>query len=490
MESKSKKYNFLEWYKSIIFDHELLKYYDVSGCYVILPRTYKMWEHIQNFLDKHFKSIGVDNVYFPLLISETNLSKESTHLEGFTPEVAWVTQTGNSPLNYKLAIRPTSECAIYPTLSEIIKSHIDLPLKWNQWCSVVRWEFNDPTPFIRSREFLWNEGHCAFSTKEEACENTLEMLEIYRKLYEDILRIPVIPGKKTTGEKFAGADDTYTLETYISDAGKAIQCATSHYLGQNFSKIFNIKYQIDGQDGHNDHVWQTSWGLTTRSIGTSIMTHGDDKGLVFPSTISEYQIIIVPIFKKNNFDKINEFCKAIENHYKQLLLRVHYDISDRRPGWKYNYWEAKGIPLRFEIGEREVDNASIICYCRSDNISKKTKHCAFMNDIEIYKLLSNYDENLFNKAKDQLNTAMVPIEKLSDIEDHINNNNHRLYFGSLCDNIECEKGIKQLKVKPLCRPLVQQYFIVRLSDISSWNKCLVCKNEIDKDSICLFSKSF
>ena len=491
MQNKSKINNFSEWYHSIVFDLDLLKYYDVSGCYIIMPRTYKMWEQIQNYLDKKFKLAGVDNVYFPMLISETNLSKETSHLEGFTPEVAWVTQTGNSRLSSRLAVRPTSECAFYPTFAEIIKSHCDLPLKWNQWCSVLRWEFNDPTPFIRSREFLWNEGHCVFATKEKAHENTLEMLEVYRRLYERVLRVPVIVGKKTTDEKFAGADDTYTLETYIPEAGRAIQCATSHSLGQNFSKIFGIKYQTDSKSGNTDFVWQTSWGLTTRSIGTTVMTHSDDKGLILPSMVAEYQIVIVPIFKKDTAQIVDDFCKLIENHYRAMSFKVYYDTSDNRPGWKYNHWEQRGVPLRFEIGKRDIDDASIMIYRRCDNISDKLKRPAFMNKTETAELLSNYDIKLFNKAKNALNSAMVSVTKLDDIQNNILNGNMNLYFGELCENIECEKAIKQLKIKPMCRPLDQNYYTGLLSELNPEyeKKCIVCKS-FTNDGICFFGRSF
>lgn len=491
MENKSKKNNFLEWYKSIVFNLDLLKYYDISGCYVIMPRTYKIWELVQKFLDEKFKSVNVDNVYFPMLLSETNLSKESSHLEGFTPEVAWVTQAGTSSLNCKLAIRPTSECAFYPTFAEIIRSHNDLPLKWNQWCSVLRWEFNDPTPFIRSREFLWNEGHCAFSTKEEACANALEMLGFYRELYEDILCVPVIMGKKTTGEKFAGADDTYTLETYIPDAGRGIQCATSHFLGQNFSKIFNIKYQTQG-DGHTEHAWQTSWGLTTRSIGTTIMVHSDDKGLVLPFSIAEYQIVIVPIFKKDNFLKIDEFCKEVANHYKDMSLRVHYDTSGNRPGWKYNYWEERGIPLRFEVGPKELDDRCVIVYCRTNEISNKFKRNAFMTKKDIMGYLSIHNNILFNKARKNLHDVTLCVKKIEDIDDNIKKNNNKLYVGYLCDKPECEETTKQLKIKPMCRPLNKdQINILTALELDSYeNKCIVCKDGTDTDGTCLFGRTF
>jgi prolyl-tRNA synthetase family I len=481
----SKKDTFAEWYKSIVFDLDLLKYYDVSGCYVMMPRAYKIWEHIQLFLDASFKSKGVENVYFPMLIPEGNLSRESAHLEGFTPEVAWVTQAGSSLLNCKLAIRPTSECAFYPTFSEIVKSHSDLPIKWNQWCSVLRWEFNDPTPFIRSREFLWNEGHCAFATREEANENAQGMLGVYRELYEDVLRVPTIPGEKTTGEKFAGADDTYTLETYIPDAGRSIQCATSHCLGQNFSKMFNIRYQAGGHNGQTEYAWQTSWGLTTRSIGAMIMVHSDDKGLILPSTVSEYQIVIVPVYKTSNCNQVSEFCERVIQHYKGMQFRVHYDAGNRRPGWKYNYWEERGIPLRLEIGQKEVDTSTAVVYCRGNHEFGKQKMPAFMSRGEVSELLSTHDSTIFKRAHENLNGSIMYIKNIGEIGENV----HKLYTGILCGNIECEGAIKQLKIKPMCRPFDQDRFKNMANDTG--NQCIVCKEVVTgENSICLFGRSF
>lgn len=485
MDQKSKKNNFSEWYRSIIFDLGLLKYYDISGCYIMLPQSYKIWEKIQKYLDEEFKLTGVENVYFPLLISETNLSRESGHLEGFMPEVAWVTHTNDKELDVKLAIRPTSECAFYPAYAEIIKKHSDLPLKWNQWCNVLRWEFKDPTPFIRSREFLWNEGHSVFTTKKEAYEDILVILQIYKKIYENILCVPVIIGKKTLGEKFPGADDTFTLETYVPDAGRAIQCATCHSLGQNFSRIFEIKYQTE--QGKTEYVWQTSWGMTTRAIGTTIMIHGNDNELILPSNIVEYQIVIVPIFKGDNFVKINDFCQKINNYYKNMNLRIYYDNSHNRPGWKFNYYETRGIPLRFEVGNKELNDEMVSIYCHNMGIKKYNKN-AFMDKEYINKLLKIYDDKLFDVATYNLRDSIVFVKNIEDIKQYIQNCNYKLYVGNLCENPECENKIKDLQIKPMCRPLDQEYYKKLYN--SDNNNCIICENNVENESICLFGRSF
>jgi len=475
------KNNFSEWYKHVVFDLDFLKYYDVSGCYVVMPKTYRIWEKIMEYINARFKEVGVENMYGPLLISEENLSKEKQHLEGFVPEVAWVTQAGESKLEKKLAIRPTSECALYPTFADIVRSHSDLPLKWNQWCSVLRWEFKDPTPFIRSREFLWNEGHCVFADKDSANNNALEMLEIYRQFYEKVLMVPVIAGRKTQGERFPGADETYTVETFIKEAGKSIQCATSHNLGQHFSKIFDIKYQT--QTKNTEHAWQTSWGLTTRAIGTTIMIHGDDRGHVFPSSICEYHIVIVPIIKKDTKEKVDLYCKDLVKKYKNDF-RIKYDDGDKRPGWKYNYWEQQGIPLRFEVGELDVKSNSFVVYRRDNNTKTKFDKDTTDNNV-IQDLLKEYDNNLYGKAFAKLTSSYKYIQSVDELKDF---NHNSVYFGSLCDNITCEETIKQIKIKPMCRPLDQSTF-VKLSQTDK-HDCMVCKNITANDNICLFGRSF
>jgi len=294
-----KNEDFSDWYIQTLLKAELIEYTDISGCNVFRPGCFAIWEMIQQWFDHEIKKIGVKNAYFPCFVSERSLSKESEFIKGFSPEVAWVTKAGDKDLNEKIAIRPTSETIMYPLFHKWIRSHRDLPLKLNQWCNVVRWEFKHPVPFLRGREFLWQEGHSAFATKEEADEEVLQILEIYRQVYEDLLAVPVIKGRKTEEEKFSGALYTTTVEAFIDSSGRAIQAATSHCLGQNFAKAFDIKFEGKDKDKEEkEFVWQNSWGLSTRSLGVTIMVHGDDNGLVLPPRVASIQIVVVPITTK------------------------------------------------------------------------------------------------------------------------------------------------------------------------------------------------
>lgn len=512
--TKNKRDGFSEWYQSVVFDNGLLKYYDVSGCYVMMPTTMKFWELIQSYLDSEFKKTRVENVYFPLLITERNLSREASHIEGFKAEVAWVTHsdtkeelemkeesetTEKTEKTNRLAIRPTSECAFYPTFNEVIKNHADMPLKWNQWCNVVRWEFSDPTPFIRSREFLWNEGHCAFATAEEADHNANEMIQIYKQFYKNFLSVPVFCGVKTSGERFGGAINTYTIETFISDAGKGIQCATSHNLGQNFSKMFDIRFQpnvSDGTSGNTQFVHQTSWGCTTRSIGTMIMTHGDDKGLILPSSIANYQIIIVPIYKKNTEQTILDYCLDVQlelqnrarDYYGRFdAYRIFIDRRNNKPGWKYNYWEEKGIPFRFEIGMEEVKSKSVVLYSR-DVAKKETFTVEYIKN-NLDNLFLKYNTNLYYSAFERIQHSLQLINSIDEIKEALEKSQSKLFYGNLCEEIECEKAIKQLKIKPLCRPDIESINKFHLKKQN--NECCVCKSSAsDGITLCLFSKGF
>jgi prolyl-tRNA synthetase len=302
--------NFAMWYTDVIVLSEMIAYYDISGCYILRPWSYKMWDLIQNWFNVEIEKLGVENCYFPLFVSQDRLEKEKDHVEGFAPEVAWVTKSGDGELAKPIAVRPTSETIMYPAFSDWIRSHRDLPLKLNQWSNVVRWEFKDPTPFLRSREFLWQEGHTAHVTYDDSQVMVRQALELYRRVYEELLAVPVVPGYKTEEEKFAGGHQTTTVEAYIAGSGRAIQGATSHNLGQNFGKMFDITFQDDG--GKTQTAWQTSWGLTTRSIGVMVMVHGDDTGLVLPPRISPLQAVIVPIVsKKMPFEVAKPYCESI-----------------------------------------------------------------------------------------------------------------------------------------------------------------------------------
>ena len=368
--SYSKATQFDDWYQHIITECKLIRYHDVSGCYVLLPNSYNIWEAIQNKLDTNFKLLGVKNTYFPMFVSYDCLQKEKEHLKDFAPEVAWVTGYGDienkgkltegrngnySELTNPVAIRPTSETIMYKHFPDIISTYNDLPLQYNQWCNVVRWEFKNPTPFIRSREFLWNEGHSAFETEKESDQEVLDIISLYQDTYEQLLCVPVIRGLKTEKEKFAGGSYTYTLEGFIPESGRGIQCCTAHSLGQNFSKMFGIEFQ--DKNGETKFVWQTSWGFTTRSIGVMLMTHGDDKGLILPPQVAHIQVVIIPIFKKKNKELLLKYTDKISKMFASTNVKIHIDTRNKHNiGWKYNYWETNGIPLRFEIGQKEMES--------------------------------------------------------------------------------------------------------------------------------------
>ena len=345
METK-KSENFSEWYTEVITKSEMIDYYDISGCYVLWEWSFGIWEKITEFLNNKIKSEGVKNVGFPLFVSKRSLEVEKNHIADFAPEVAWVTKSGTSDMQEPIAIRPTSETVMYPYFAKRIKSHRDLPVKVNQWCNVVRWEFKDPTPFLRTREFYWQEGHTAHATKEEAIKEVYAILDHYASVYEHLLAIPVIKGKKTEKEKFPGGDMTTTIEGFISENGRGIQAATSHFLGQNFSKMFDIVFS--NLDKKREYAYQNSWGFTTRSIGVMVMEHSDDKGLVLPPLVAPIQVIIIPCgITVNTSDadknKLLDAVNQLESELKTGGILVEQDSSDHNtPGWKFSHWELKG----------------------------------------------------------------------------------------------------------------------------------------------------
>lgn len=511
--TKDKTTEFSEWYTDVVIKTELLDYYPISGCYIMLPFSYKMWENIQQYVDIQLKSLGVDNVYFPLLIPETYLNKEQNHISGFTPEVVWVSKIGTTEQitaqptqpapaqptqsdqpaqqaqqaqqNIKLAIRPTSETAIYPTFANKIRTHADLPILWNQWTNVMRWEFSSATPFIRSREFLWQEGHCAFKNNFEMYENVKNILKIYKNTYEDFLSVPVIVGKKIESEKFAGADETFSIETFIPEANKSIQCATVHNLGKNFSKMFEIMYSTENNT--IDNPVQSSWGLTTRSIGTAIMTHSDNKGLVLSPYFAPIQIVIIPI----NFSKDVEMNEKIKEHsenlYKKLIknFRVKLDTSDRRPGWKYHHWETKGVSLRIEIGPKDIQNKTLTLVKRNDG-KKFTTNIDEFNDDYVNNLFTQIKQELFTDAsKNILSTRIYEKETI-----HEATNKKSLILVNLCNKLECDEYIRSLRIKPICRPICIETLNVNKFDHLNDKKlnCIVCNDECNMP--CYLGKTF
>jgi len=357
--------DFAQWYTDIVKKAELIDYTSVKGCMVLKPAGYALWENVQRDLDNRFKETGVENVYLPMFIPESLLQKEKDHVEGFAPEVAWVTHGGLEPLQERMCVRPTSETLFCDFYAKDIHSHRDLPRLYNQWCSVVRWE-KTTRPFLRSREFLWQEGHTAHASAEEAEERTIQMLNVYADFCEESLAIPVIKGRKTDKEKFAGADATYTIEALMHD-GKALQSGTSHNFGDGFAKAFDI--QFADKDNTLKHVHQTSWGMSTRIIGGIIMVHGDDSGLVLPPRIAPTQVIVIPIQQKKDgvLDKANE----LTNELKAAGIRVKLDDTDKSPGWKFSEAEMRGIPIRIEIGPKDIENNQAVLV-RRDTREKMT----------------------------------------------------------------------------------------------------------------------
>ncbi|MFW6231276.1 MAG: proline--tRNA ligase [Nanoarchaeota archaeon] len=390
-----------EWYTEIIAKSNLIEYTDVSGCYILKPKSQFIWDTIHDFMDKLIKERKVKNASFPLFIPESYLLKEQDHVEGFSPEVAWVTKAGDTELNEKLAIRPTSETIMYPAYAKWIRSHNDLPLKLNQWCSVVRWEFKNPMPFLRSREFYWQEGHTAFATKKEADTEAKDiLLNVYKKTYEELLAIPCMTGKKSEKEKFAGADYSLSCEVYLP-IGKAIQGCTSHHLGQNFAKAFNITFT--DTDQKDKYVYQNSWGFTTRSIGVAIMMHSDSHGLVLPPRIAENKLAIVPIQKKGGKD-VTSYAKAIAGELGEFNPILD-DREQYSPGWKFNEHELNGIPLRIEIGEKEMAEGKLTLM-RRDTLEKKSVERKDLAETIKNELDAMHDA-LFKKAQSFLDDNLI-----------------------------------------------------------------------------------
>lgn len=459
--SVKKNEDFSDWYIQIITKGKFIEYTDISGCYVLLPNAYGIWENIQNFINEQLRQMNVKNAYFPLFITENNLTKEKNHIEGFVPEVAWVTHSGDHKLEEKLAVRPTSECAIYPIISNMIKSHNDLPLKLNQWCNVVRWEFKDCTPFLRSREFLWSETHTSFTTQEEAMNEVFDSINLYEKTYKELLAIPVIKGKKTESEKFAGAVCTYTLEAFIPTSGKAIQSCTSHCLGQNFSKMFNITF--DDNKKEKQYVWQNSWGFTTRSIGIMLMNHGDDKGAILPPYVAPVQIVIIPITIKSRVEDVLNKSKALFNILR-TKYRVELDASNYNPGYKFNKWEIQGVPLRIEIGPKDCDNNTVTLCKRTDYSKSVVKNDDTLYDV-INMLFVTMHEELYAKAEQNLYSSIKTPHNENEFSLEINDK--KICHINWCDNHECEIYIKDTyKAKSLCIPS-------ELNKLNG-NKCCIC----------------
>ncbi len=435
--------DFAKWYTDVVTNAELIDYSSVKGCVILRPYGYAIWENIQRILDGMFKDTGHENVMMPMFIPESLLQKEKDHVEGFAPEVAWVTHGGSEPLAERLCVRPTSETLFCEHYAHVIQSHRDLPKLYNQWCSVVRWE-KTTRPFLRSREFLWQEGHTMHETKEQAVEETLRMLEVYKTFCEKHLMIPVIAGRKTEQEKFAGAEDTYTIEAMMHD-GKALQSGTSHFFGDGFSRAFEITFT--GKDNKLEYPFQTSWGMSTRIIGAIIMTHGDDNGLILPPAIAPTQVVVVPIaqHKEGVIDKATEVFQKLKQN-----VRAKLDVSDNSPGWKFAEYEMKGVPIRLELGPRDIENNQCVLV-RRDNGEKIT---VSLDDIEqqVQKTLEEIAEGMFQKALSNRKNRTVACADFETLE-KATKENTGFYKAMWCGDKQCEKTLKdKLEISSRCMP--------------------------------------
>ena len=427
--------DYTKWYTDVCLKSELCDYGPVKGTMVFRPYGYAIWENIQREADKRFKAKGVQNAYFPMLIPQSFLMREAEHVEGFAPEVATVTHVGETELAEKLVLRPTSETVIGNMYSKWIGSYRDLPLKLNQWANVVRWE-KTTRPFLRTSEFLWQEGHTAFATPEEANNDALTMLEVYRELAEDVLAIPVLTGVKSEKEKFAGAVATYGMEAMMKD-GKSLQAGTTHYLGENFAKAFDIKF-LD-KDGTHKYVYQASWGVSTRLIGAVIMAHGDERGLCLPPPVAPVQAVIIPIGAAKNpavSDKAKELLAALEDK----SVRVTVDERDLSPGFKFNHWELRGVPLRIELGARDLEGG-VVTVCRRDTGEKFTVP---IHEIagKTPELLGTITKNMYDKADAFTKSHIVRADNLEEMEKALDGGN--FVDAYWCGERECEDKVKQL----------------------------------------------
>ena len=455
--------DFAQWYTDIVRKAELADYTDTKGCIAIRPYGYAIWENIQKYADKLFKESGVKNTYFPVLIPESLLQKEKDHVEGFAPEVAWVTEAGGEKLEERLCVRPTSETIITTMYSKWLSSWRELPFVYNQWCSVLRWE-KETRPFLRSREFLWQEGHTIHETEKEARERTLKMLEIYVDIAENLLAIPVIKGIKTETEKFAGADETYTIESMTYD-GKALQAGTSHYFGQNFTKPFDVKFQ--NREGKQEYAYQTSWGISTRLIGAIIMAHGDNRGLKLPPKVAPIQAVIVPIAMHK--EGVKENAEKLYNLLKDKF-RMEIDLRDQvSPGYKFNDWEMKGVPLRIEMGPRDIENGVCILV-RRDTAEKITVNLSEV-ETKIEELLENIHINMYEICKKRMEEKTTIAHNLEEFQ--ANMAREQGFIKAMwCGNSECEAKIKELTAaKSRCIPFEQEHI---------GDTCVCCGEKADK----------
>lgn len=468
----SRDEDFAQWYTDVCKKAELMDYSETKGFIIYRPYGYAIWENIQAFLDKKFKETGHENVYMPMVIPESLFKKEKDHVEGFAPECLVAELGGGEKLQDPLIIRPTSECVFTDHYAHIISSYRDLPKKYNQWCSVVRWE-KTTRPFLRGSEFLWQEGHTMHASEVEAKEETLNMLEIYDQCGKDLLAIPFVKGRKTDKEKFAGALETYSIEALMHD-GKALQSGTSHYFGDGFSKAFGVKY-LD-KDGKIKNPYQTSWGVSTRLLGALIMVHGDDNGLVLPPEVAPTQVVIVPIQMAK--EGVMSKCHEIYDKLKQDSVRVKLDDTDKTPGWKFSEYEMKGIPLRIEIGPRDIQNNVLTIAKRNDG----SKETISIDDVEneTRRLLKVIQEEMYQKAFKHLLAHIKEVHTYDELKEVVNAKEGGYAKMMWCGCQECEDKIKaDTNATSRCMPFNQEAFD---------DKCPICGKK--SKYVVLFAKAY
>lgn len=470
-----KNKNFSEWYSQVVIKAGLADYGPVHGTIAFKPYAFEIWEKIMQIFNEKIKKRGCRNAYFPLLIPESFLKKEAEHFKGFVPEVFWVTRSGDKKLREKLAIRPTSETIIYHFFSKWIRSWRDLPLSINQWCNILRAEIKSTKPFIRTSEFLWQEGHTAHATKEDADREVIEILEEYKDLIENYLAIPVIAGYKSESEKFAGALYTLCLEAIMPD-GRALQMCTTHQLGQNFSKPFNIKF-LDMKE-REKYVWNVCWGMATRVIGAVVMVHGDDKGLILPPKIAPLQIVIIPIYYTENEKKIVfKKCKQIAKRLGKFSVKVD-DREEYTPGWKFNEWELRGVPLRIEIGPKDVKRKQVVLVRRDTGKKIVVKEKEIRKVVG--KLLESIQSYLFRKAKKQLKSYIKSAKSYREFKRNMKRGG--FVRACWCGSKKCEEKIKKetgATIRALkCEPFVEKVF----------SNCVCCGKK--SDFVAYFAKAY
>ena len=463
--------DFAQWYTDVVRKAELVDYSGVKGCMIIRPYGYAIWENIQHDLDARFKALGHENVYMPMFIPESLLQREKDHVEGFAPECAWVTIGGTTPLTERLCVRPTSETLFCEHYKNIIQSYRDLPKLYNQWCNVVRWE-KTTRPFLRTSEFLWQEGHTMHETAEEAREETMRMLKVYEDFYAEALAIPAYTGRKTEKEKFAGAEETYTIEPMMHN-GVALQGGTSHYFGDGFAKAFDITFT--GRDNQLRHPFQTSWGVSTRSIGAIIMTHGDDNGLILPPRVAPIQVVIIPVaqHKEGVLEKANALKAELAGAF-----RVKLDDSDNSTGWKYSQYEMKGVPLRLEIGPRDIESNTCVLVSR---VTREKTVVSLDNLTEAVRAaLEKVHDELYQRALENRNNRTYDAHSYEEFLD-IAANRSGYIRAMWCGDTACEEKLKDVTggVKSRCIPFTEDH----LADT-----CVCCGKKAKK--VMYFAKAY